>query len=40
MDLELEVDFDTKTLSGHVLLSGEKVNHECNTLVSLRLLPL
>jgi hypothetical protein len=34
MDLELDINFDTKTLSGHVVLSVEKVNGEANTLVS------
>lgn len=33
MDLELDIDFDTKTLSGHVVLSVEKVNAEANTLI-------
>lgn len=34
MDLELNVDFDSKTLSGHVVLSVEKVNAAVNVLVS------
>ncbi len=34
MDLELDISFDTKILSGHVVLSVEKVNAEANSLVS------
>jgi hypothetical protein len=34
MNLELEINFDTKILSGHVVLSVEKVNAEANSLVS------
>lgn len=34
MDLELDVSFDAKTISGHVVLSVEKVNVEANVLVS------
>lgn len=30
----MDIDFDSKTLSGHVVLSVEKVNAEANTLVS------
>ncbi len=30
----MDIDFDSKTLSGHVVLSVEKVNDEANTLVS------
>ncbi|XP_046441582.1 leukotriene A-4 hydrolase-like isoform X2 [Daphnia pulex] len=33
MDLELEINFDTKILSGHVVLSVEKVNAEANSLI-------
>lgn len=34
MELELEVDFETKVLSGQVILSVEKLNGEANALVS------
>ena len=34
MDLELEVDFQTETLSGCVVLSVEKIKTEESTLVS------
>lgn len=36
MDLNLDVSFDAKTLSGHVVLSVEKVNAGVNILVSYR----
>lgn len=35
MALDLEVNFDDKTLSGCVVLSVEKVNHASSCLVSI-----
>ena len=34
MDLELDVNFQSQTLSGHVILSVEKVNADAKVLVS------
>lgn len=34
MELELEVDFETKILSGQVILSVERLNGEASVLVS------